>query len=244
MLSADRLLLAIDGINMTFDEFAHKLNGYREAKHIRMGRKIVAAFAHQEMDFLKLLLETLEQDEHNRYARLNGIVIKSALHSLDPSYPLLDDDKVFITEYLYAIESWTWFELYLFCNTMPFFTDQDLLFLGQELLGKSEEFRNLLQNTLYIKNILLNLISEMIERKKLDYIPIFKKELEDILTPYDVFEQILLKFLVYVKDFIERNGKNKKEIENFIQSLELLNNEQLVALLRMKLTQYELTLRK
>ena len=31
MLSADKLILAIQGINMNFDEFGHKLNNYQES---------------------------------------------------------------------------------------------------------------------------------------------------------------------------------------------------------------------
>ena len=54
------------------------------------------------------------------YRRLNSIVIKNAIHSLDKSYPLAEEDSEFLTTYLYAIESWTWFELYIFCNTMLF----------------------------------------------------------------------------------------------------------------------------
>lgn len=39
--------------------------------------------------------------------------------------------------------------------------------------------------------------------------------------------------------FLKFNGSNKKEIETFIQSLEVLDNPQLIALLTLKLQQYE-----
>ena len=42
MLSADKLILAIQGINMNFDEFGHKLNNYQESLHMQIGRKVVA----------------------------------------------------------------------------------------------------------------------------------------------------------------------------------------------------------
>lgn len=64
------------------------------------------------------------------YRRLNAIVIKNALHSLDKSYPLTEEDSEFLTTYLYAIESWTWFELYLFCNTMPFLSNKIQSFIN------------------------------------------------------------------------------------------------------------------
>ena len=138
MLSADKLILAIQGINVTFDEFGHKLNNYQESSHMRIGRKVVDRFAHQDIAGLEQLLEEVEQEQMAQtYRRLNAIVIKNAIHSLNKNYPLEEEDSEFLTTYLYAIESWTWFELYLFCNTMPFLSNQDLIFFYPPLYLKN-----------------------------------------------------------------------------------------------------------
>ena len=55
MLSADKLILAIQGINMNFDEFGHKLNNYQESLHMQIGRKVVDRFAHQDIAGLEQL---------------------------------------------------------------------------------------------------------------------------------------------------------------------------------------------
>lgn len=239
MLSADKLMLAIRGINMTFDEFAHKLNNYEESSHVRLGRQVVDYFAHQDSEGLQQLLDSLDKEEMaQKYIRLNAIVIKNALHSLDHSYNLEEDDRVFLTDYLYAIESWTWFELYLFCNTMPFLENQDLLFLATSLFEKSDEFHELVQNKFYLKGIYLNVISDLLERKLYKHIPIFEQELESIMTPYDVFEKLLLQFLKKIQVYLQTNGSNQKEIESYIQSLEVLENPQLIALLKLRLKQF------
>lgn len=240
MLSADKLFLAIEGINMTFAEFAYKLNNYQESQHIQLGHQIVDLFVRQDKDSLEDLLNKVqEKGSSQQYIRLNKIVIQNALHSLDSSYILKEEDKQFITAYLFAIDSWTWFELYLFFNTMPLLSDQDLLFLSTALLEKSQEFQQLMQNKLYLKKGLLNVISELLERGYYRYVPLFEIELEKILTVYDIFENILLKFLREICIFLKFNGSNKKEIETFIQSLEVLDNPQLIALLTLKLQQYE-----
>ena len=240
MLSADKLFLAIEGINMTFAEFAYKLNNYQESQHIQLGHQIVDLFVRQDKDSLEDLLNKVQEKvSSQQYIRLNKIVIQNALHSLDSSYILKAEDKQFITAYLFAIDSWTWFELYLFFNTMPLLSDQDLLFLSTALLEKSQEFQQLMQNKLYLKKGLLNVISELLERGYYRYVPLFEIELEKILTVYDIFENILLKFLREICIFLKFNGSNKKEIETFIQSLEVLDNPQLIALLTLKLQQYE-----
>ena len=230
MLSADKLFLAIEGINMTFAEFAYKLNSYQESQHIQLGHQIVDLFVRQDKDSLEDLLNKVQEKvSSQQYIRLNKIVIQNALHSLDSSYILKEEDKQFITAYLFAIDSWTWFELYLFFNTMPLLSDQDLLFLSTALLEKSQEFQQLMQNKLYLKKGLLNVISELLERGYYRYVPLFEIELEKILTVYDIFENILLKFLREICIFLKFNGSNKKEIETFVQSLEVLDNPQLIA---------------
>lgn len=40
-----------------------------------------------------------------------------------------------------------------------------------------------------MKQGLLNILSELMERKLFSYIPIFEAELERMLRPYDVFEK-------------------------------------------------------
>ncbi|KXT99039.1 Positive transcriptional regulator, MutR family [Streptococcus oralis] len=221
-------------------ELGHKLNNYQESPHMQIGRRIVDRFAHQDIAGLEQLLEEVEQEQMAQtYRRLNAIVIKDAIHSLDKNYPLEEEDSEFLTNYLYAIESWTWFELYIFCNTMPFLSNQDLIFLSTSLLEKSKEFKELVHNRLYMKSGFLNIISELMERKLFSYIPIFEAELERMLRPYDVFEKVSWQFLKKMNVFLQTKGSNQKEIEHFIQSLQILENPQLTALFELRLQQYK-----
>ena len=90
MLSADKLILAIQGINMNFDEFGHKLNNYQESLHMQIGRKVVDRFAHQDIAGLEQLLEEVEQEQMaETYRRLYSLVIKKALQSINNKYTLV-----------------------------------------------------------------------------------------------------------------------------------------------------------
>ena len=122
---------------------------------------------------------------------------------------------------------------------MPFLENQDLIFLSTSLMEKSKEFKELVYNQIYMKSCFLNVISEMMERELYQYISIFESELEKLLTPYDVFEKLLLQFLRKINIYLQTGGENQKEIEDFIQSLKVLDNPQLIALLTLKLQQYE-----
>lgn len=97
----------------------------------------------------------------------------------------------------------------------------------------------MVHNRLYMKSGFLNIISELMERKLFSYIPIFEAELESMLRPYDVFEKVLWQFLKKMSIFLQTKGSNQKEIEDFIQSLQVLENPQLTALFELRLQQYK-----
>ena len=68
---------------------------------------------------------------------------------------------------------------------------------------------------------------------------LFEAELESMLRPYDVFEKVSWQFLKKMSVFLQTKGSNQKEIEYFIQSLQVLENPQLIALFELRLQQYK-----
>lgn len=76
MLSADRMLLAISGIHMSFAEFGHALNNYKEAPYFAAGKKIMELYGKQDVEGLKGLLEEYKNYESREiYNRLNSFSI-------------------------------------------------------------------------------------------------------------------------------------------------------------------------
>ena len=67
----------------------------------------------------------------------------------------------------------------------------------------------------------------------------FEAELESMLCPYDVFEKVSRQFLKKMSVFLQTKGRNQKEIEHFIQSLQVLENPQLLALFELRFQQYK-----
>lgn len=67
----------------------------------------------------------------------------------------------------------------------------------------------------------------------------FEVELKSMLRPYDVFEKVLWQFLKKMKIFLQTKESNQEEIEHFIQSLQVLENPQLLVLFELRLKQYK-----
>ncbi|WP_155965136.1 hypothetical protein [Streptococcus ruminantium] len=55
MLAADKLILAVEGINMTMEEFTYKYHGYKEAPHIELANLISDLYYRQDREGLLTL---------------------------------------------------------------------------------------------------------------------------------------------------------------------------------------------
>ncbi|MDO4666236.1 MAG: Rgg/GadR/MutR family transcriptional regulator [Streptococcus sp.] len=240
MLSADKMITAIEGIYMTFEEFGHALNDYQSTEFQKLSERVVYLFMKKDIATLQLLLEEYQEKSSNSlYARLFTIWIKNTIHSLDNEYPILEEDAHCLTNYLYSIEAWTGYELHLFGNTMPIFSDMDLIFLGKELVKRSEIYLSLTHYKQNLKFAYLNLISELLTRKKAEYMDIFIQELEPLLTYFDTFEMILLRFLKLMKKYCVEKTIQRQFVETYISDIDKLGLEEIASLLQLRLEQYE-----
>lgn len=237
-LSADKMIRAIDGIHMTFVEFGYALNDYQPTEQQKLSDKMVVLASRRDREGLLALLAKY-QDSNTDFDRLNVLLIKNAIHQIDSSYTLSQEDSEFLTEYLYSIEDWTSYELYLFGNTLPFLSDLDLLFLSKELVARSNLYLKLKNYRSALKGTYLNIISELLERKQVQHLDFFISELKKLLDIFDTFETIVLRFMELVYEFVTEENIKKEKLESYIQQVSDLGLASLKELLSRKLSQYE-----
>lgn len=240
MLSSDKLLVAISGIHMNFSEFGHALNNYQKPKFFKLGEKIAELHSKQDIDGLKKLLGTTykEYENFDVYNRLNLLIIKVAIHSLDNAYSINVEEKEFLTNYLYEIEAWTEYELYVFCNTMPILSNSDLIFLGKAFEERSKLYSSLTSHKKSAETVFLNLILILIERKEIYYVRYFISKLEEILNYQDMFAITCLHVLKQVSDYLNGDVKNIEKIDNDIDMIEKIGNPITASFLRKNLQQF------
>ena len=239
MLSSDKLLVAISGIHMNFSEFGYALNNYQEPEFFKLGEKIAALHSKQDIDGLKKLLVTYKgYESFDVYNRLNLLVIKVAIHSLDNGSLITDEDKKFLTNYLYEIEAWTEYELYIFGNTMSILSDSDLIFLGKAFEERSKLYSSLTSHKKSAEIAFLNLILILIERKEIYYVRYFMSKLEEILNYQDMFAITCLHVLKQVSDYLNGDVKSIEKIYNDINMIEKIGNPIVASFLRINLQQF------
>lgn len=241
MLSADKMLDVIEGINMTFAEFGLALKNYQPSEYQKLVSKIVYLTASNNLNGLLKLLEEQETDD-KLYSRLNQMIIKSAIHGLNSNSPLEKDDIQFLTNYLYDIENWTGYELHLFGNTMAFLSNLDLIYLGKELIRRAKVYRSLTHFRRALKQIYINLISEILERGITTEFHYFVDELRNQLDVFDTFETLTLEFLVAIYNYKYTKRIQLSDIEFMIQQISELNLEPLALVMKQRLKVYGIEL--
>ena len=121
---------------------------------------------------------------------------------------------------------------------MPFLSDTDLLFLGKELVSRSEIYSPLLDFRKALKYTYLNLISELVKRRLTTHFNFFVNQLRMILDVFDTFEIILLNFLVLVYSYLIENSVNLEEVEQYILKVSEIEQLGLSKILEQRLSQY------
>lgn len=237
MLSADKMLEVIEGINLTFSEFGFALRNYKPTQHQLLMNKISKLSVENDKQSLLELLDKYKESQF-LYDKLNTLVIKNAIHLIDRDFTLSLDDSKFLSNYLFDIEDWTAYEIHLFGNTMPFLSDTDLLFLGKELVSRSEIYSPLLDFRKSLKYTYLNLISELVERRLTTHFNFFVNQLRMILDVFDTFEIILLNFLVLVYSYLIENRVNLEEVKQYILKVSKIEQPELSNILEQRLLQY------
>lgn len=238
MLAADKLLIAIEGINMSFSEFGYAMNQYQESSFFKTGNKLVQLQAQKDLSGLKKILTDYDDTESSKvYNRLNKLVIKVAIHGLDSDYVITNEEIEFLTTYLYSIEEWTEYELYIFGNTMTILSDKDLIFLGKAFVKRDKLYCALPSHKKNAEIVHLNLILILIEHKKFHHIDFFINNIEQLLTYQDMFSIVFLNFLKNLLAYVKGELTNLTSIKEYISMVEKLGNPTLATFLEIILEQ-------
>lgn len=234
MLSADKLLIAISAIHMSLAEFEHAYNQYEDFNFFKQAKKISSLHGKKDVNGLKDLLSHYDtsSESYDIYNQLNCLVIKSAIKDLEADYPISESEIELITAYLYSIEDWTEYELFIFGNTLQVLSTSNLVFLGKAFIKRDSIYLSLPNNRHRTHLVLINIIFELIKRSQDKTAELFIKHLETILDSQDMFARAFLIFFQKILDF--RNGKitQRASLENYIQSLWSLGFNNIAAFLQ------------
>ena len=232
MLSADKLLLAINGIHMTLNEFSYARYDYKPDEFLRESKHIKTLFEKEDLLALK---EKRHRKTDTVYDRLICLVVAVKIKHLEPSYQVATEEVNFLYDYLFQIDIWTQFELYLFANCLSQFNMEQLRFLSEDLHEKSYRYLGLPAPRRAIRLTYLCLIEEFIFRQEIQSSKEAILQLKTILLEENLYEKVILDYLE--KYLLLTLGQYEiDDLMTFINSLDGFNIPHLLNRMRKKLT--------
>ncbi len=192
-LTLGKFIIALERLNVTFEEFMYEVNYYRDSKVIGLLKKVRKYYIEKNIKGLKFLLNDIENSFYinSKVNKFNKILIKIKLSDILNKKCYSAEETNYLVDYLISIDRWTKYELLIFGNTLEVFKNKTLIVLLREMLAKVDYYKELSENRRYISSILLNAFFTMVESGEMMEAHFIKKQLlNNFFEEYECFERI------------------------------------------------------
>ena len=143
-----------------------------------------------------------------------------------------------MTEYLFGIEEWTEYELYVFGNTLHTLSDEDLIFLGKAFVERDKPYLSIPHYKHNAQVVLINISLTLIDRKQYYHASYFMEKLEELISYQDMFQTVVLNYMRKLIAYLTGQLVTLEDIKKYIQLVEDIGSPTVASLLRTSLDQY------
>lgn len=222
-LSINNFYYCLKNMNVTFREFEIHLKNFIQDDNTVFDKSISEAYLEGNISKLESLLKTLDT-QSGKIAKLNSIVIKIAIFLCDPSKPVPPSDIQLVSDYLFSIDEWSDYEVWLFGNTVFILSPATLVLLGTEMLSKTYYYKSDEANKRKVLFTCLNIISCLLDNNELSYSLKFLNYLDNIvILETDTYVKIFYKYVKLLYAVKMGDTSSKLELEKLVNVLEFLD---------------------
>ena len=209
-LTITKFMLILDEINMPIDEFMYAVHDFHRDDLNELLSKIRLFVSTHDIDGLKKLLSSQLESEPKRekFHHINTILLKIRLQDLSGESYYTQQDLADLTDYLFSVEYWGYYELLIFANTLDVLNHETLMVLAKEMSRRSDFYKEIPNNRRMISTMLLNV-----------YITCFFIETE-------IYERLVFQYAQnYYQYKKEGNNQSIIEMKKYIGAMKLAGSE-------------------
>lgn len=211
-LSVDSFYECLKNMSVPLDEFQYFYHHYRQKQELPFSVELSEAYLKKNMLKLQKILdecqELVERYPQNRFYKLNVIIVKTVTFYVDASFEVPKKDIQYLMDYLFSVEEWGRYELWLFTNSTGLMTLETLKTFTSEMLKSTQFYKDIPENRKRILQMLLNVIGTCLEKGDMQDAFKFLHQFGQLCQPeVDVMEAILFKY--YQGYYAYQNGSSK-----------------------------------
>ncbi|MGX7048433.1 hypothetical protein RU86_GL001286 [Lactococcus piscium] len=202
MLSASSLLLAIQGINMSANEFFYALNNYHASPIQILTARLIEIQESEDVAGAHRLLLKAPQSSHDA---LQNVMIKSVIKEMTGHNQVTLREVKLVGDYLTSIDEWTEFELAIFGFCIEILDVGDIYWLAKEMIERTAFYSELVLNQHIIRRISLHVFAYMIVHDELAYAHYFSHQLKTLMHERWLTDWLRYQFLKMLLAFKQTN---------------------------------------
>ncbi|HFP7869733.1 TPA: helix-turn-helix domain-containing protein [Streptococcus pneumoniae] len=229
-LTISKFLLALDAIHMPIEEFVYAVRDFRRDDFNELLEKIRYLVSKCDIDGMKkLLISQIEKkDKKEPFDSFNTILLKIRLQDLLEEILVTDQEIGIISDYLFSVEYWGYYELLLFMNTIDVLNHKTMMVLAKEMCHCSEFYREIPNNRRLLATMLLNAYITCIERNELMDALYFEKQLKYCnFSETEMYEKLVLHYTKNLYDLKKNNNRYAVlEMRKCIATMKLVDSNQ------------------
>ncbi|MCE2199180.1 helix-turn-helix domain-containing protein [Streptococcus thermophilus] len=230
-LTISKFMLILDEINMPIEEFMYAVHDFHRDDLNELLSKIRLFVSTHDIDGLKKLLSSQLESEPKRekFHHINTILLKIRLQDLSGESYYTQQDLADLTDYLFSVEYWGYYELLIFANTLDVLNHETLMVLAREMSRRSDFYKEIPNNRRMILTMLLNCYITCIERGKLIDALYFEKQLNQCyFIETEIHERLIFQYAQNYYQY-KKGGNNHCiiEMKKCIGVMKLVNSTHL-----------------
>ncbi|CZR05869.1 Hypothetical protein TFLO_3086 [Trichococcus flocculiformis] len=228
--TAEKLFQILDNLNLTLEEFHFLYNGNKANTDAMM------ISAYSEAYYAKDLLRLAElEEEGNKHfdetSQIRFLHHASIIHLLRcnlSELPFPHKELAVIKDYLFQCETWNYYELVLFTNSLDFFPEEVLDAVYTKAKEKMTEFNQLKRYKNELFSLISNILVLQLEKNNLEKSLLYYADLEKTLSTSDnrMYEHAMLLFF---KELIAvmQHKEDTEKLTAILQTFKLLDMERI-----------------
>ena len=214
-LTISKFIHILNEINMPIDEFMYAVHDFHRDELNELLAQVRKCVTTRDIEGMKRLLISQMENEGKRekFHHINTILVKIRLQDLSGEKYYNETDLDDLTDYLFGVEYWGYYELLIFMNTLDVLKHDVFMVLAREMSRRSDFYKEIPINRRLISTMLLNAYITCIEKKKFMDALYFEKQLKQcFFIETEIYERLIFLYAQNLYRY-QKNGNKIAIIE-------------------------------
>lgn len=227
-ISLIKFLSALDFINVSIEEFMVIYRGYRNDSFEELLKKLHTLSLTKDAEGLRYLFNEVEGLPNSTTKKIEKILILSCLSSVESENLITQSDLRFVTDYLFGIESWGYYELSILGNLAQYINGETLVSLGREVLRKTDYYYEVVRNRKLVIQLSINIMIRCIESEWFTKAAFFERHIDSLVNvESDMYEKVIFSYVQGYLKFAMGDSGGKQIMQESLEIFKLLKNTRL-----------------